>query len=44
MNILVYVSSLMFVFAVGYFVYTLVNIANDAMKLKGEKWELNIEL
>jgi len=37
MNTLPYITAAIFIIAVGYVVFTLVNIANQAMNLKDEK-------
>ena len=37
MDTLVYIASGLFIFAVSFFAYTLITIANDAMKLKDNK-------
>ena len=39
MSIMPYIAAGVFIFTVGYVVFTLVNIANQAMNLKDEKWE-----
>jgi len=44
MDILKYIGAGLLIFSVSYFAYTLISIANDAMKLKEQKWELNTEL
>ena len=44
MNTLPYITAVIFIVAVGYVVFTLVNIANQAMNLKDEKWKWNTKL